>query len=68
LQGTRVAQMIIQPYLKVTPVESPVNKQTERGEKGFGSSNVSKYWKLQNNVNIFYYDQSINIRILSFIF
>jgi dUTPase len=44
--------MIIQPYLKVTPVESLVNKKTERGEKGFGSSNESKYWKLQNNVNI----------------
>jgi hypothetical protein len=47
--------MIIEPYLKVVIVEGSVSIDTERGEKGFGSSDdaaCSYNWKLQNNIDI----------------
>lgn len=37
-KGQRIAQMIIQPYLMYEPVEGDIDTDTERGEKGFGST------------------------------
>ncbi len=39
-KGTRIAQLLIVPYTKVEPVEVEVLSDTERGEKGFGSSGL----------------------------
>jgi len=40
-KGTRIAQLLLVPYLKVEPVEVEELSNTERGEKGFGSSGVN---------------------------
>jgi len=40
-KGTRIAQLLLVPYLKVEPVEVEELSDTERGEKGFGSSGVN---------------------------
>jgi len=37
-KGTRIAQLIIIPYLKVTVKEVEELSETERGNKGFGST------------------------------
>lgn len=39
ITGDRVAQLIITPYLAVSPIEVFELGETERGSKGFGSSN-----------------------------
>jgi len=40
-KGTRIAQLLLVPYLKVEPIEVEELSDTERGEKGFGSSGVN---------------------------
>ena len=40
-KGTRIAQLLLVPYLKVEPVEVEELSDTERGKKGFGSSGVN---------------------------
>lgn len=37
-QGERIAQLVIMPYAAVTPVEAESLEETERGERGFGST------------------------------
>jgi len=39
-KGSRIAQLLLVPYLKVKPVEVEELSDTERGEKGFGSSGI----------------------------
>lgn len=41
-KGDRIAQLIIAPVISVRIVEGDVDKATERGEGGFGSTGVSK--------------------------
>jgi len=40
-KGSRIAQLLIIPYAKVSVVEVGELSETERGERGFGSSGVS---------------------------
>ena len=41
-KGDRIAQLVIAPVISVRIVEGEVDKVTERGEGGFGSTGVSK--------------------------
>lgn len=41
-KGDRIAQLVIAPIINVRIVEGEVDKVTERGEGGFGSTGVSK--------------------------
>ena len=41
-KGDRIAQLVIAPVVSVRVVEGEVDKVTERGEGGFGSTGVSK--------------------------
>ena len=39
-RGDKIAQLVIQPVVRVTPVEVPALDETVRGEGGFGSTGV----------------------------
>jgi dUTP pyrophosphatase len=38
--GSRIAQMVIVPYIECHLIESVIKNDTMRGEKGFGHTNV----------------------------
>lgn len=39
-KGERIAQLIIQPYIKMDPVEGEIDTDTARGSNGFGHTGV----------------------------
>lgn len=39
--GDRIAQMVIAPFVRITPVQAGALSDTERGEGGFGSTGIS---------------------------
>ena len=41
-KNDRIAQLIIQPYIEATWIETDTLDETERGDGGFGSSGINK--------------------------
>ena len=41
-KNDRIAQLIVQPYIEATWIETDTLDETERGDGGFGSSGVNK--------------------------